>query len=133
VTNQFVDPLPTAPLVLLVVMPVFFLLDLAGAVVAIRLWRARPPGAPVRSITSLYLAVTVVVTVLALFAVLDGLLVAFGSIGESFDPSQKALIVDAKALSEAINVTAFATVVATPLAIAVLIHAWRRRRVTARQ
>jgi hypothetical protein len=102
-------------------------IDVAGVAEAIRLWRERPSGGSIKAATRVYLAFTIVVMVLALTAVLIGALSAFGVIGgESYDPSQKARTF--LGISEAINVTAFGTLAATPLAIAVMIYARIRQR-----
>jgi hypothetical protein len=102
-------------------------IDLAGIFVAVRLWRARLPGAVVTPRAKLYLAWTIVVMALALLAVVHGVWTAFGPVnGESVDPSQKARIL-AEGISEALNDAAFAMLAATPLAIAVLVYAWVRR------
>jgi hypothetical protein len=111
-----------------VVVGLVLAVDIAGVVVGIRLWRSRSHGAPLRPGAAVYLALTVVVIVLAIMSVLAGLVKAYGAIGgESVDPSQKARIL-AEGISEAMNVSAFGALVATPLAIGVLVYAWLRRR-----
>jgi len=112
----------------LVLWAICLAIDVAGVVVAIRLWRLRRAGASIDSRATVYLAITMVVMGFALLGVVGGLVKAFGAVGgESVDPSQKARIL-AEGISEAMNVTAFATLAATPLAIAVLIYARTRRR-----
>jgi hypothetical protein len=119
-----VDVSPTTAILILVLLGACFAIDIAGVAAAIRLWRTRPAGTTLKSTTSIYLAATIVLLVVALLAILAGALKAFGAVGgESVDPSQKARIY-AEGLSEAINVMAFGTLTSTPLAIAVLIYAW---------
>jgi hypothetical protein len=104
-----------------VIWPICILIDVAGAVVAVRIWRAGPP-APVRRATSIYVSVTVGLMALAFIAALWGILKGLAS----DDPSQKARVL-AQGISEAMNCTAFAVLAATPLAIFLIIYAWVER------
>jgi biopolymer transport protein ExbB/TolQ len=114
-------------ILLFVVWPICFLIVLAGIVVAFRLWRARPANKVIRKVTAIYVAATTLTMVLTFIAVLVGVLKAFGAAsGEADDPSQRARAL-AEGISEAMNCTAFGTLVALPLAIFVLVYAWRER------
>jgi hypothetical protein len=116
--------MPMSAILLLAAFAICLVIDIAGVAVGIRLWRARPAGAPITTGMAVYLVVTIVSLALVAWAVLRGILTATGVGGG--DPSQRARLL-AEGISEAINNLAFVTLVATPCALAVLIYAWRRR------
>jgi len=119
--------MPTSAILFLVALAICLAIDVAGVMAAVRLWRARPSGARMGKSTATYLVLTIVIVVIVAGAMLNAVLSATGVIGgESFDPSQKARVL-AEGISELLNTAAFATLVATPWAIAVLIYARLRR------
>src|SRR4051812_40306329 len=118
--------MPTWEIAILAVLGICFATDIAGAAIAVRLWRARSTGAPIKTKTAVYLVFTVVITVLAIGSVLHATWTVLRAVRDDVEPSQKARLL-AEGISEAMNVAAFAIPVATPLALAVLIYAWLRR------
>jgi hypothetical protein len=101
--------------------------DVAGVVVAIRIWRARRTGVPPKPTTIAFLVFTLVVALLVFAALVHAVVRAVGAVGgESVDPSQKARML-AEGISEFMNVSAFCILILTPLSIGVLIYARVRR------
>ncbi len=102
--------------------------DVAGVVVAIRLWRVRRIGVPPKPTTIAFLVFTVVVALLVFAALVHAVVTAVGAgRGESVDPSQKARML-AEGISEFMNVSAFCILILMPLAVGVLIYARNRGR-----
>jgi hypothetical protein len=100
-------------------------INIAGLVVGIRLWRARASGASaqVRFATPLVIAACTTLVAIALLTTVAGVIKALGAVGgESVDPSQKARIL-AEGISEAMNMIALATLIATPVSLAILLYA----------
>jgi MotA/TolQ/ExbB proton channel family protein len=104
-------------------------INLAGLIVGILLWRERARGASaqVRFASPGVIAACTTLVAIALLTTVAGVVKAFGAVGgESVDPSQKARIL-AEGISEAMNMIALATLVATPVSVAILIYAAFRR------
>jgi hypothetical protein len=104
--------------------------NLAALVVGFRLWRGRGHDANSsgRFFSPLVVAACTTLVAIALLTMAAGVIKAFGAIGgESVDPSQKARML-AEGISEGMNMIALATLVATPVSIAILVYARRRLR-----
>ena len=103
--------------------------NLAALFVGFRLWRGRARDATNvgRFFSPLVVAACTTLVAIALLTMGAGVIKAFGALGgESVDPSQKARIL-AEGTSEAMNMIALATLIATPVSIAILAYAGARR------
>src|SRR5438045_1210041 len=103
--------------------------NLAALVVGFRLWRGRAHDAKSngRFFSPLVVAACTTLVAIALLTMGAAVIKAFGAIGGgSVEPSQKARLLG-EGISEAMNMIALATLVATPVSIAILAYAGSRR------